>query len=138
MRNSESKGKSSKRKSRQSWEEIASQGTNRQNEKAMVDKCIKHVNSLKGCMARKRHPGANRTGEPDITGCLRGRRLEVEAKVGNNKPTKIQEAMLGKYARSGAATATVWTYEAFVEFVDSILKRKRIFDTEDRVIYPKN
>lgn len=43
-------------------------------------------------------------GLPDVTGCIRGIRLELEGKLGNNKPTRIQRYWLKAWASVGAIT----------------------------------
>lgn len=44
-------------------------------------------------------------GTPDIIGCKRGRMFAIEAKVGKNTPTELQELRLSQWKLAGAATA---------------------------------
>lgn len=58
---------------------------------------------LYGGMARKVHGGAyGTTGEPDIDGCVAGRSVKVELKVGSNRPTPAQMHRLREWQQAGA------------------------------------
>ena len=52
--------------------------------------------------AMKRYAGPGRKGQVDITGCCHGIRLEIEVKVGDNVPTKLQYMWLDRWTRAGA------------------------------------
>ena len=41
------------------------------------------------------------TGLPDLVGCLRGRFVGIEVKVGSNQPSKIQHYILTRINRAG-------------------------------------
>ena len=77
----------------------------------MTRAILKYLNSIPGCHCQKRKAGPGRKGEADITGCFRGRRVEIEVKVGDNKPTPLQEKQLRKWAAAGALTGIVWSVE---------------------------
>ena len=74
-------------------------------ESTLVNKILKYLNGLPNCKAIKRHGGMfGRAGEPDITGCHKGKHFEIEVKVGNNKLTEIQLQRLREWADTGAKT----------------------------------
>jgi len=79
------------------------------NEKAVTKEILEYLNSLPGCLAYKRHAGPNRKGKPDITGCLNGKRLEIEVKTGKNKPTALQKKWLKNWYNAGAISGCVWS-----------------------------
>ena len=80
-------------------------------ETARTKHILEWINSLPGFKAVKRHQaGANRKGDPDITGCVpipMGRRLELEVKQPGNKPTTIQEVCLNEWREVGALVGVV-------------------------------
>ena len=41
-------------------------------------------------------------GTPDLIACLRGRCIVIEAKVGDNKPSEIQQQRMDEWERAGA------------------------------------
>ena len=63
---------------------------------------IKWLNSLPKTKAMKRYAGPGRKGQLDITGCSHGYRLEIEVKIGNNKPTAKQLWWMNYWERTGA------------------------------------
>ena len=63
---------------------------------------IKWLNSLPKTKAHKRYAGPGQKGKPDITGCSHGYRLEIESKIGDNKPTLKQNWWM-KYWKSAGA-----------------------------------
>ena len=74
----------------------------RMKESTLNKSVVKWLNSLNGCHAYKRYGGPHNRGMPDITGCLHGIRLELEGKIGSNKPTKTQAYHLAKWKAAGA------------------------------------
>lgn len=77
-------------------------------EKSIVTAILKYLNSLPMCHAEKTHGGAfGAKGKADITGCLNGRRLELEVKRPGEKPTKLQSVVLAKWSAVGAISAVV-------------------------------
>jgi len=69
-----------------------------------VQRILKYLNGIPECYAEKRPPVTTfgLKGNPDITGCLRGRRLEIEVKRPGNKPTELQKAMMDRWKAAGA------------------------------------
>jgi len=52
--------------------------------------------------AHKRIATPGRAGEPDVTGCIFGIRIELEGKLPGEKPTKLQFAKLKRWEEAGA------------------------------------
>jgi hypothetical protein len=46
-------------------------------------------------------------GQPDISGCIRGRRFEFEAKTSGTAPTPLQLSRLERWRKAGAITGVV-------------------------------
>jgi hypothetical protein len=81
-------------------------------EKAIVLRILKFLNSIPGCVARKRWGGVmGVAGDPDVTGCLRGRHLELEVKRPGQRPTPLQAKRLEEWKQAGAVTAVVTSVE---------------------------
>lgn len=72
-------------------------------EKYLIEGIRKFLKTLPDCEFEKRHGGSyGKSGQPDITGCLRGLRFEIEAKVPGNVPTDLQINQLEKWSKAGA------------------------------------
>lgn len=56
-------------------------------------------------------------GEPDIDCCYRGRAVKLEVKRPGGKPTKLQEATLGKWKAAGAIVGVVHSVEDVKELL---------------------
>lgn len=81
-------------------------------ESSITNKILKWLNQQPSCYAEKTHGGRwGRAGKPDITGCYRGRRFELEVKRPGAKPTKLQLAALKQWEKAGAITAVITTLE---------------------------
>lgn len=76
-------------------------------EKNITARILKYLNSLPGCRAMKRPGGLFQGGEPDITGCISGWRIELEVKRPGGNPTPRQAAALAKWQRVGAVVGVV-------------------------------
>lgn len=77
-------------------------------EKAIVKAILAYLNGLPGCVARKRWGGGyGVAGDPDITGCIRGRHFEFEVKRPGQRPTALQARRLEEWRRAGALVAVV-------------------------------
>ncbi len=60
----------------------------------------------------KRHGTAfGKAGQPDISGCVCGRRVEIEVKTGRNEPTDIQVQRLAEWSKAGAVCIVLWNAE---------------------------
>lgn len=91
-------------------------------EKSIVNSILKYLNSLPRCRAEKTWGGGyGNAGKPDITGCLNGRRFELEVKVPGGKLTPLQKVTLGQWKEAGAITGVVHS----VDEVKEILKEAK-------------
>jgi len=79
----------------------------RQNEKNLTKKILKALNELPKTKAIKREASGVRNGQADITGAYKGIRLEIEVKVGDNKPTALQLQWLSEWKKAGCITGWV-------------------------------
>ena len=81
-------------------------------ERTIVKSILAYLNGQPGCLARKRWGGGmGVAGDPDITGCLRGRHFEVEVKRPGAKPTALQLKRLEEWRRAGAVVGVVESLE---------------------------
>jgi hypothetical protein len=81
-------------------------------EKAIVKAILAYLNGLPGCVARKRWGGGyGVAGDPDITGCIRGRHFEFEVKRPGDKPRPLQRKRLDNWRRAGAVGAAVYSVD---------------------------
>ncbi len=82
------------------------------NEAALIQKIRKYLATVAGCFFWKEHGGQYGTvGIPDIIVCHRGRFIALEAKVGKNKPTKLQAATIDIIRQAGGTAAVVYSVE---------------------------
>ena len=87
-------------------------------ERAIVKAILAYLNSLPGCLARKRWGGGmGVAGDPDIDACIRGRSVQLEVKRPGEKPTALQAKRLEEWRKAGALAAVV----SSVEEVKSLL-----------------
>lgn len=93
-------------------------------EKSVVQEIIKMLNGLDGCFVRKRHGGPTRKGEPDITGCYKGMRIEIEAKAIGGKLTRLQKEKLEKWNAVGAITGVAYDEQDAYNIIRDILSIK--------------
>lgn len=77
-------------------------------ERAIVKAILAYLNSLPGCLARKRWGGGmGVAGDPDIDACIRGRSVQFEVKRPGERPTALQAKRLGEWRQAGAVVAVV-------------------------------
>jgi len=79
-------------------------------ESSIVAGCIKYLNSLPKCRARKVSGTEQRGGEPDIDACLGGKSLKIEVKRPapcGTPLTALQAATLRQWKEAGAITGVV-------------------------------
>ena len=62
-------------------------------------------------------------GEPDIHACYRGRMIVIEVKRPGEKPTKLQEHALRKWAEAGAVTMVATSVEDVRKMIEAIGSR---------------
>jgi hypothetical protein len=86
------------------------------------------LNSLPGCVARKRWGGGyGVAGDPDITGCIHGRHFEFEVKRPGQKPTPLQARRLEEWRGAGAIAGVVESVAQAREILDrSVLVEKKV------------
>jgi hypothetical protein len=81
-------------------------------ERAIVKAILTYLNSLPGCLARKRWGGGmGVAGDPDIDACIRGRSLQLEVKRPGGKPTALQAKRLHEWRAAGAVSVVVTSLE---------------------------
>jgi hypothetical protein len=96
-------------------------------ERAIVKAILTYLNSLPGCLARKRWGGGmGAAGDPDITGCIFGRHFELEVKRPGEQPTALQARRLREWAAAGSLAATVTS----VAEVRSLLQERKYLDED--------
>tara|TARA_Y100000310_G_scaffold338505_1_gene428316 strand:- start:4124 stop:4432 length:309 start_codon:yes stop_codon:yes gene_type:complete len=77
---------------------------------------VRELNKLPDTFVAVRHGSVYGTGgHPDIVGCVGGIHLEIEVKVGRNKPTEKQTRMMERWRRAGAVVGVVYTLEEAAE-----------------------
>jgi hypothetical protein len=77
-------------------------------ERAIVKAILSYLNSLSGCLARKRWGGGmGVAGDPDIDACIRGRSVQLEVKRPGEKPTALQEKRIEEWTQAGAIAGVV-------------------------------
>ena len=87
-------------------------------EKAIVNSILRYLNSLPQCRAEKTWGGGyGNAGKPDITGCLKGRRFELEVKKPGGKPTPLQKVTLEQWKEAGAIVAVVHSVDEVKEIM---------------------
>jgi hypothetical protein len=92
-------------------------GSIRPKESTLNKKVVDWLNSLPRCCAYKRKGGPANPGQLDVTGCLRGIRIEIEGKIEPNKPTRLQKHYIKKWAEAGAITGWYTSLEGAQDLV---------------------
>lgn len=80
-------------------------------EKTIIKKIMAWLKTLPDSHFVKVHADAANPGAPDISGCIRGRRVEIEVKRPGGKATPRQEAKLRAWKNAGALTAIVYSLD---------------------------
>jgi len=94
-------------------------------ERAIVKTILAYLNSLPGCLARKRWGGGmGVAGDPDIDACIRGRSVQLEVKRPSEKPTLLQLKRLEEWRQAGALVGVVTS----VAEVRTLFEENRIPD----------
>lgn len=87
-------------------------------ESSIQKSILDYLNSLPRCRARNNHGSAfSGAGEPDITACYYGRHIEIEVKLPGERPTKLQEHTLAKWAEAGAVTLVAISVDDVKELI---------------------
>ena len=80
----------------------------------------KYLATIPGCFYWKEHGGQYGTaGIPDIIVCYKGRFYGLEAKVGRNKPTRLQEATIEQIRRAGGVAVVVRSVDEVKEIMNN-------------------
>jgi len=77
------------------------------------------LKSLDASNFYKRWGNRSNPSEPDISGCMKGRRVEIEVKLPGKKLTPGQEAAQRRWKRAGAVVGVAHS----VEDAEEILRR---------------
>ena len=94
------------------------------NEAALIQKIRKYLASVPECFFWKEHGGQYGTaGIPDIIVCHRGRFIALEAKVGRNKPTKLQAATIEMIKAAGGTAAVVYSVDDVQAIIQEMEER---------------
>ena len=100
------------------------------NEATLIQRIRKYLATLPDCFFWKEHGGQYGTaGIPDIIVCYKGWFIALEAKVGKNKPTKLQAATIDKIRQAGGTAAVVYS----VEDVKAVLSEMEACDVRRSV-----
>lgn len=92
-------------------------------ERAIVKAILAYLNSLPGCLARKRWGGGmGVAGDPDIDACIRGCSVQLEVKRPGERPTPLQLKRLEEWRRAGAVVAVVHS----VAEVGAVLEKNQL------------
>ena len=83
----------------------------KQSEKNLTKKVLKALNLIPMLKAVKREASGVRNGQSDITGAYKGIRIEIEMKVGYNKPTPKQLEWLADWKAVGCLTGVAYSLE---------------------------
>lgn len=108
-------------------------------ESTIVDRILKYLNGLPGCIARKRHGSAyGLKGEPDIYGVISVQRytyndvdgeyleaptplhFEVEVKRPGKEPTTLQAQRLAQWSTIGVPTLVATSLDEVKAFIEEI------------------
>ena len=96
---------------RETLRKVAGREARPPKEASVVATILRRLNAVPGCKAEKVHGGAfGKRGKPDITGCVLGRRFDIEVKVGKNRPTPAQLKAIEEWKAVGgiAGWVTSW------------------------------
>lgn len=81
-------------------------------ESAIVAAIMQALKPVPGLVVRKRSGSEMGTaGDPDLTGCYRGRHFELEVKASGGRVSRIQEVRLEEWRKAGAIIAVVHSAE---------------------------
>jgi len=87
------------------------------NEATLNKKVVAWLKTLPNTHAYKRLGGHANKGEPDVTGCSHGIRIELEGKLPGNKVTPLQAKKLRNWEAAGAITGVYHSLEEAQQIV---------------------
>lgn len=77
-------------------------------ESQLIQNIRNYLRTVPDCFFWKEHGGQYGTaGIPDIIVCYRGRFIGLEAKVGKNQPTRLQQVTIEQIRKAGGVAAVV-------------------------------
>lgn len=77
-------------------------------EPQLIQNIRNYLKTVPDCFFWKEHGGQYGTaGIPDIIVCYRGRFIGLEAKVGKNQPTRLQQVTIEQIRKAGGVAAVV-------------------------------
>ena len=91
-------------------------------EKNIVEGILRWLKTVPGCYAEKRHGSRFAAGRPDISGCINGRRFEIEVKRPGKGATKLQKAMLRRWEQAGAVVGVATSKGEAEELLKELLE----------------
>ncbi len=89
----------------------------RKKEAPLKQRCLKWLKSLPKTKAYARRGGPGRRGEPDISGCSYGIRIEIELKVPGKTPTDLQNFKIKEWQNAGAIAGWANSFEDFKNLI---------------------
>lgn len=89
-------------------------------ESVLVESIKKYLRSKGAYVEKIWGGGFQSAGIPDLIACYKGRFLGIEVKVGNNKPSEIQEVKLEMINNSGGVGIVVWDLETVKNIISVI------------------
>lgn len=92
----------------------------------MNKKAARALSELPQTLAIKRRAGPNLKGQPDLTGCSHGYRIELEGKLPGNRPTPLQEMWLKRWHDAGAITGVYYSVAEAVAIVTGGLRDRGV------------
>lgn len=92
-------------------------GGKRISEASLNKNVIKWINSLPNGYAYKQKAGPANPGALDVSGSIEGIRIELEGKIGDNKPTPLQRQKISEWRELLVITGCYWTLEEAKQLV---------------------
>lgn len=95
-------------------------------EKDLQTQCLRYVRGLQRqgvpIIAINQHGSAfSARGVPDIIMCINGKFIAVELKVGNNKPTPLQEDYIARINQANGSAYVLYSLDDFKEVIENAL-----------------
>lgn len=94
-------------------------------ESTLNKKVIDFINNLPNAYAEKQKAGPANPGALDVTGCINGWRVELEGKIGDNRPTKLQMATIERWKRCGCIAGWYNSFEDAVKIIGEGIYEKQ-------------
>lgn len=96
-------------------------------ESNFVKKALQYMNDCSHVKFKKTKPNnANNAGEPDLTGCVAGIRVEIECKVPGKDATPLQKHCLAQWKEAGAITGIAHDFKELHDILVNGLRERGI------------